>query len=85
MEKEKIDRLALIGQLRPFAEKQSSHISIRPTLVRSAVQALEEAEREVRCLRWAIRRLTQKREPRPEREDLPAWAGQMLRRFERLE
>ena len=85
MEKEKIDHLALIGQLRPFAEKQSSRISIRPTLVRSAVQALEEAEREVRCLRWAIRRLGQQREPKPEREDPPAWAGQMLRRFERLE
>lgn len=84
MEKEKIDRLALIGQLRPFAERQSSHISIRPTLVRSAVQALEEAEREVRCLRWAIRRLTQQ-EPRPEREQPPTWAGQMLRRFERVE
>ena len=54
MEKEKIDRLALIGQLRPFAEKQSSRISIRPTLVRSAVQALEEAEREVRCLRLSL-------------------------------
>ena len=46
--------------------------------------ALEEAEREVRCLRWAIRRLTQQ-EPRPEREQPPAWAGQMLRRFERVE
>ncbi|MBS5135876.1 MAG: hypothetical protein KHZ05_10625 [Oscillospiraceae bacterium] len=85
MEKEKIDRLALIEQLRPFAGKQSSHISIRPTLVRSAVQALEEAEREVRCLRWAIRRLTKKREPRPESESPPAWAVQILSRFERVE